>query len=235
MKGSAMRLPALPAACLAVFLAAGVPASAQVAIVTSEEPAVPLRVAPPGAATTPVAAAAIGEASESVMPLLADPSALLPLAGQPTPVGTSPAPTLAFEYSEGYRQRAKIHKIASFTTIPIFATEAILGQSLYSNPTEGKRSAHVAVSAVLGGLFAVNTFTGVWNLLEARKDPHFGKKKWAHALLMMGADVGFLGAAALAPESEHGTYSDSRDAHRAVAISAIAMATTGYLIMLFGN
>lgn len=64
--------------------------------------------------------------------------------------------------------------MASFATLPIFAAEAIVGQSLYSNPTSGKRSVHIGVSAALGGLFAVNTVTGVWNLLQPRKDPHFG-------------------------------------------------------------
>ena len=199
-----MRLPALPAACLAVFLAAGVSASAQV-VATSDAP---------------------------VLPLLSDPSALLPLDGQPTPGGTSPVPTLAFEYSEGYRQRAKIHKISSFATLPLFAAEAIVGQSLYSDPTQSKTDAHLAIAGALGALFAVNTATGVWNLLEARKDPHFGKRKWAHAIMMLGADVGFVATAALGPGEGS---SDGRAAHRAAAFTAIGLATTSYLIMLFGN
>lgn len=206
------------------------PASAQVATPTETEPAISLLSVSLVAALAPPATT-----SASETPLLADPAALLPLGEQPTPVVTSPAPTLAFEYSEGYRQRARIHRIASFATIPIFATEAIIGQSLYSNPTDAKREAHVLVSGALGGLFFINTVTGVWNLVEARKDPHFGKRKWAHAVLMMGANVGFIASAALAPDSEHGEPSDSRAAHRTVSVSAIALATTGYFIMLFGN
>ena len=40
---------------------------------------------------------------------------------------TSPAPAVAFEYSDGYRTRAKIHKIASVATLPLFGAEAFLG------------------------------------------------------------------------------------------------------------
>ena len=75
-------------------------------------------------------------------------------------------------YSDGYRMRAKIHKISSFATIPLFVTEAILGQSLYSDTTSGKKDAHLIVAGGIGALFAVNTTTGVWNLIEARKDPN---------------------------------------------------------------
>jgi len=229
-RGRDVRRPVLSAICLVALLTLPRPASAQVPTATETEPAVPLLsvsfVAELASPATPFA---------SETPLLADPAALLPLDGQPTPAATSPAPTLAFEYSEGYRQRARIHRIASFATIPIFATEAIIGQSLYSNPTDAKREAHVMVSGALGGLFFINTVTGVWNLLEARKDPHFGRRKWAHAVLMMGANVGFVASAALAPDSEDGELGDSRAAHRAVSVSAIALATTGYFIMLFGS
>ena len=86
----------------------------------------------------------------------------------------------------------------------------------------------------MGGLFAVNTTTGVWNLIEARKDPNHRGRRLAHGLLMLGADVGFLATAALGPSSEHGFSQDSASTHRAVAFTSIGMATAGYLIMLFG-
>ena len=34
------------------------------------------------------------------------------------------------EHSDAYRTRAKIHKVASFATLPLFAAEVALGQSL---------------------------------------------------------------------------------------------------------
>jgi hypothetical protein len=146
-------------------------------------------------------------------------------------------PPKAYEFSDAYRLRAKIHKISSFATLPLFGTEAILGQSLYNNPTSGKKDAHLAVAAGIGTLFAINTVTGVWNLVEARKDPKGRGKRWAHGLLMLGADAGFLATAALGPGDEGLFESDggSRSTHRAVAFASIGTATAGYLVMLLGH
>jgi hypothetical protein len=148
------------------------------------------------------------------------------------PQQTSPPPVVAFEYSDGYRVRAKIHKIASWATLPLFGTEAIIGQSLYDDPTSGKKDAHLVTAAGIGALFAVNTVTGLWNLIEARKDPTHRTRRWVHGLTMLGADAGFLATAALGPESEEG---GSRGTHRAVAFTSIGLASASYLIMLFGG
>lgn len=224
-----MRLPATIPFLFLVALGAS-PVGAQTAESISTEPAVPLLAVPLGA---PAPLAMPAPEVTSVTPLLSNPAALLPIDAQP--VATAPAPKLAFEYSEGYRQRAKIHRLASWATLPLFGAEAIIGSSLYSNPTSAKRDAHVVIGAGIGALFAVNTVTGVWNLLEARKDPSFGKKKWLHSILMMGADVGFVATAATGPESEHGESEGSKATHRAIVFSSIAMATTAYLIMLLGD
>jgi len=146
---------------------------------------------------------------------------------------TAPPPR-AFEYSDGYRMRAKIHKISSFATLPLFATEAVLGQSLYSDTSSGKKDAHLVIGGAIGALFGVNTVTGVWNLLEARKDPNHRGRRLAHGLMMLGADAGFLATAALGPGSEGGVREDSASTHRAVAFTSIGLATASYLIMLFG-
>jgi hypothetical protein len=147
---------------------------------------------------------------------------------------TAPPP-VAVEYSDAYRLRAKIHKVSSFATLPLFGAEAIIGQSLYSDPTQGKKDAHLVTAAGIGALFAVNTTTGVWNLIEARKDPLHRSRRLAHGLMMLAADAGFLATAALGPESEHGTSEGSRATHRAVAFSSIGLATASYAIMLFGG
>lgn len=157
------------------------------------------------------------------------------LTAEPLPPQTAPPPPVAFEYSDGYRLRAKIHKLASFATLPLFGAEAIVGQSLYSDPTDGKKNAHLAIAGGMGALFAVNTVTGVWNLVEARKDPVHRTRRMAHGLLMLAADAGFLTTAALGPESEHGEVEGSRGMHRAVAFTSIGLATAGYLMMLFGG
>ena len=147
---------------------------------------------------------------------------------------TSPPPR-AFEYSDAYRLRAKIHRVSSFATLPLFGTEAILGQSLYTDPSSSKKSAHLAVAGGIGALFAVNTVTGVWNLVEARNDPNKRGRRMLHGIMMLGADAGFLATAALGPESEHGEIEGSRSTHRAVAFTSIGVASAGYLVMLLGG
>ena len=62
--------------------------------------------------------------------------AALPLA-EATPVradSTPPQRPHAIEYSDAYGVRLSIHHYASYATIPLFAAEFALGQSLYNNP-----------------------------------------------------------------------------------------------------
>jgi hypothetical protein len=182
----------------------------------------------------------------SLAPVLASPAAAQSIAAAvaqadiraadaPPAAQTSAPPPVAFEYSDGYRMRAKIHRISSYATLPLFATEAVLGQSLYSDPSSGKKDAHLAVAGTIGALFAVNTTTGVWNLIEARKDPTHRTRRLAHGLMMLGADAGFVATAALGPSSENGGSEGNRSAHRAMAFTSIGLATASYLIMLFGG
>jgi hypothetical protein len=152
----------------------------------------------------------------------------------------SPAPRVAaFEYSDAYKTRAKIHKYASFATLPLFATEFALGQSLYNNPSDSKRGAHVAVGTGIIGLYCLQGVTGVWNLVEASKDPNpEGKKRrLTHGILMLASGAGFAITPMVAPghrdRLEFGTSSAST--HRAVAFTSIGIGTAGYLVMLLGH
>ena len=157
----------------------------------------------------------------------------------PADEAQSPRPRLAFEYSDAYRTRAKIHKYASFATLPLFATEFALGQSLYSNPSQNKKGAHIAVGTGIIGLYGVQATTGVWNLVEARKDPNTDgkKRRLAHSILMLASGAGFAITPAFAP-GEHDRLESgygSASAHRAVAFTSIGVGTAGYLLMLLGG
>ena len=152
----------------------------------------------------------------------------------------SPAPRVAaFEYSDAYKTRAKIHRYASFATLPLFATEFALGQSLYNTPTDSKKSAHIAIGTGIIGLYGVQGVTGLMNLIEAKKDPNpDGKKRrLTHAILMLASGAGFAITPMVAPghrdELEFGNSSAST--HRAVAFTSIGIGTAGYLLMLFGG
>ncbi|HEY2384197.1 MAG TPA: hypothetical protein VGK48_23740 [Terriglobia bacterium] len=158
--------------------------------------------------------------------------------------GQAPAPAqqpgaahpTATTYSNGYEVRLKIHKYASWATLPLFGTELGLGQSLYNNPETGaKKTAHVVVGAGIVGLFGVNTLTGGWNLWEGRHDTDGRKLRVIHSILMLAADGGFLATEATGPHMKNGIITNPSDKslHRDIAVASIGVGTVGYLIMLF--
>ena len=178
-------------------------------------------------------------AANSVAPLTISSADLAAALSAPTASDGQDAaapPPRAFEYSDAYRLRAKVHKVASIATLPLFGAEVIVGQKLYNNPQDGPKGAHGALAAGIGTLFGINSVTGVWNLMEARKDPNHSTKRWVHGLLMLGADAGFVATAALGPHEERFEPSQgSKATHRAVAFSSMGVATVGYLVMLLGG
>ena len=164
-----------------------------------------------------------------------EPVAATPLHLHVVPAGEAIAeqrPT-AFEYSDFYNTRRKIHMIASWATIPMVVGESIAGMTLYDgNGSETAKSAHGAFTAGLAALFAVNTVTGVWNMWDGRQDPNGRTRRIVHSVLMLAADAGFVAAASLAPDDDDGNYTTSRSAHRNVAIASMGLATASYVYML---
>jgi hypothetical protein len=144
----------------------------------------------------------------------------------------------AFSYSTGYATRHKIHKYASFATLPLIVSEAIVGQKLMNDRSNSSlRSAHSGLTAGLGVLFGLESVTGIWNMLEARKKPSGHGKRMLHGILMLAADVGFVATAATAPHrNEHGIANNSNaSTHRAIAYGSFGVATVSYLYMLFAR
>jgi len=142
---------------------------------------------------------------------------------------------VAYTYSDGYETRKKIHKYASYATLPLFIAQAYAGQKLYTDGGSTAKSWHDALMAGSITLFTVNTVTGGWNLLESRKDPNGRTRRLVHSLMMFGADIGFVVTASLAPDDddEGGGGSGSRANHRAAAFTSISLATASYLYMFF--
>ena len=144
------------------------------------------------------------------------------------------------EYSEGYKVRVRIHRIASFATLPVFAAMYLNGQDLYNHPgqSESKKGLHGALAASTAVLFGVNSVVGVWNLWDGRKDMNHRTRRVVHGMLMLAADAGFVATGMLAPDDEEGRRVSSghrRSTHRTVALSSMAVATVSYLAMLFGG
>lgn len=138
----------------------------------------------------------------------------------------------AFVYSDAYTTRRTIHKWSSWAILPLFAGEYVVGQKLYTDPQGGSRDTHTLLAAGIGGLFAVNTVTGAWNLWESRKDPNGRTRRWIHGIAMIVADAGFLATAGTAPESEGGTTEGNKSLHRTLAISSGSLALGSWLMML---
>jgi hypothetical protein len=156
-------------------------------------------------------------------------------AGSAQPTAARP---VAIEYSDGYYTRAKIHKYASFATLPLFAAELALGQTVYNDPnanTSSAKGAHIAVGTAITGLFAVNTVTGAWNMWESRNDPSHHTLKLIHGILMLGADAGFVATFASGPNGRGANIDTQKQTHRTIALTSIGLASASYLLMLFGN
>ena len=157
-----------------------------------------------------------------------------------TPTDTTPRRRhRAVEYSDGYYTRLKIHRLASYLTVPLFTAQYLSGRALWNNPDSHglARDAHGPLAAAVAALFAVNTVTGVWNLWEGRKDPNGRTRRWVHGLLMIAADAGFVAVGATAPghefrESGGSGRSSGASTHRDLAIGSMSVALSSYLMML---
>ena len=139
----------------------------------------------------------------------------------------------AFQLSEAYGTRLKIHKYASYATLPLFVAEYAAGDQLYKKSSaapQWAKSSHGALATAVAGLFGVNTLTGGLNWWETRGQAEGRTWRTAHAALELLADAGFVATGILADEAE-GSASN-RKLHRTVAVTSMSVATLGYVIML---
>jgi hypothetical protein len=146
----------------------------------------------------------------------------------------------AVEISDAYATRLKIHYIASFATIPIFAAQAVVGEQLYHAeqngypPSHSLRDTHDAIAVALGALFVTNGVTGSMNWWETRHSPAGRPWRTVHAALMLLSEAGFAYTASLGERARinapTGTNS-ARDLHRRWAEISAGTALAGYIMM----
>jgi hypothetical protein len=160
------------------------------------------------------------------------PIATVPLADSvriaAAPADTQPRRRHAVEYSEWYDKRLTIHRIGSYTMLPFFGAEYVLGNQLMHGD-ESYKTAHVAVATGIGALFTVNTVTGVWNWWDSRSDPAGRTRRTIHALTMLASDAGFIWTGAIGGEAKRSN--DNARRHRNVALGSIGVATIGTAMM----
>jgi hypothetical protein len=137
----------------------------------------------------------------------------------------------AVEYSDAYATRLTIHRLGSYTMLPLFAAEYALGQNLLndSRPSSWIKPTHTGVALGLGALFTVNTVTGLWNLWDARSDPADRPRRYLHTALMLASDAGFAWTGAIA--DGHSVAAERH--HRAVALGSMSLSIVGTGIMWF--
>jgi hypothetical protein len=165
-------------------------------------------------------------------PVVAAPAIAAPAIDDDT---TPPRRRKAVQISDAYAVRLKIHYIASFATIPIFAAQAIVGENLYNDYTKGTpiphslKDTHDAIALGLGALFLTNTVTGSWNWWETRHEEKGLAWRTVHAALMLVADAGFAYTASL---GERVTVGQVRpDLHRNMAEASASVALLSYIMM----
>lgn len=180
---------------------------------------------PVPAADTLPAPAALRSAPVGIMPLALQPSALT---GDSAKVMTG-----AIEHSDLYYTRLTIHRYGSYAMLPLFGAQYYLGNRLLNGPYAGwVKPAHKGVAAGIEGLFVINTVTGLWNLWDARNDPH-PRIRYVHAALLLAADAGFAIAPFLTDDDNLSGLRNARIIHRNVAIGSMSLATVGAAIMWF--
>ncbi len=168
---------------------------------------------------------------------------LIPAALLPDAIGLGSGPeswqdttkrrATAVEYSDGYYTRLKIHKILSWTMLPLFALQYASGTQVmeYGDAAPSwAKDIHGPTATALAAVFAVNTVTGAWNLWDSRKDPAGRTRRYIHSALMFIADAGFVYTGVLSSQAES-SY-DARQQHQNVAIASMSVATASWLMML---
>ena len=136
------------------------------------------------------------------------------------------------EYSAWYYRRLDVHRWGSYAMLPLFAYQYWAGTQLMRGDDEGDdvEDGHELAATGVATLFTVNTVTGLWNLYEGWNDPTDRTRKRLHAILLLAADAGFVATGLLAEEADDS--GSARRTHRNVAIGSMALATTGWLMML---
>jgi hypothetical protein len=90
--------------------------------------------------------------------------------------------------------------------LPLFVGEYVLGEKLIDGTaTSSTRGLHQGVAGAVGGLFAINTVTGVWNLWESRPDDAGRTRRFLHSGLMIAADAGFVATGVVASKARNST------------------------------
>jgi hypothetical protein len=138
------------------------------------------------------------------------------------------------QVSEWYERRLRLHRYFAYTTVPLYAFQAIAGNQLYQKSNqapEWAKTGHRVGATALATVFGVNTVTGLWNLWDSRSVPQGRTRRTIHTVLMLASDAGFAYAGIkLSNEAENSA--EKRKQHRNLAYASMGVAITGSGMML---
>jgi len=138
------------------------------------------------------------------------------------------------QVSDWYERRLRIHRYLAYTTIPLYAFQAIAGNQLYqesSGAPEWAKTGHRIGATALATVFTVNTVTGLWNLWDSRSVPQGRTRRTIHTILMLASDAGFTYAGVKLSEEAENSLAKRRQ-HRNLAYASMGVAIAGSGMML---
>ena len=160
---------------------------------------------------------------------------VLPISLQLQPDTTAPRKRRkSIQVSDWYERRLRIHRYLAYTTIPLYACQAIAGNQLFqesSGAPEWAKTGHRVGATALAAVFTVNTVTGLWNLWDSRSAPQGRTRRTIHTILMLASDAGFTYTGIkLSNEAENSL--EKRKQHRNLAYASMGVAIAGSGMML---
>jgi hypothetical protein len=140
----------------------------------------------------------------------------------------------AIKYSETYNTRLKIHKALSFAMIPLFIGAAYTGFELRNKKDQAPKWTRDLHGPLAGGtavVFGMNTLTGLWNLIEGRKDPEGRSKRILHGALFLAAAAGFTYVTVAGDDIRSTGHSNHW--HRDIALGSMGVSLISWGLMTF--
>lgn len=140
----------------------------------------------------------------------------------------------SIEYSDVYHTRVTIHKALSWAMVPLFIGSGYTGFQLRNKKEQAPkwtRDIHGPLAGATVVVFGMNTLTGVWNLLEGRKDPANRTKKLVHGALFLAAAAGFTYVTAAGDNIR--AFGKPNHWHRDIALASMGVSVVSWSLMLF--
>ncbi len=142
------------------------------------------------------------------------------------------APTV--EYSDVYHTRLAIHRALSWAMVPLFIGSGYTGFQLRNKrdlAPKWVRDIHGPLAGATVVVFGMNTLTGVWNLVEGRKDPAGRTRRLVHGAMFLAAAAGFTYVTAAGDNIR--AFGKPNHWHRDIALASMSVSLVSWSLMLF--